>query len=105
LDCYEISWTARAIKDLRTVFEFYSEQAGHQKAIEIVRSMVEKVDILADTRFVELGAFDEQFAHLQRKYKKLIYKNIKITYRVSDNKHIVYINRVFDTRQNPLRNL
>ncbi len=52
-----------------------------------------------------MGAIDEQFTHLKRIYKKLIEQNIKITYRTSDRKPIIYINRVFDTRQNPNKNI
>jgi hypothetical protein len=51
-----------------------------------------------------MGAIDEQFQHLKHDYKKLIEKNVKITYRVSASKPIVYINRVFETRQHPAKN-
>lgn len=51
-----------------------------------------------------MGAIDEEFKHLKREYKKLIVRNIKITYRLSSSYPIVYINRVFDTRQDPLKN-
>jgi hypothetical protein len=51
-----------------------------------------------------MGAVDEEFKHLKRDYKKLIEGDIKITYRLSSNKPIVYINRIFDTRQNPSKN-
>lgn len=51
-----------------------------------------------------MGTVDEEFKHLKRGYKKLIEDNIKITYRISKTKTIVYINRVFDTRQDPRKN-
>jgi hypothetical protein len=44
--------------------------------------------MLADKRFVEIGAIDEQFLLLKYDYKKLIEKNIKITYRLSTSKPI-----------------
>ncbi|MBI9036184.1 MAG: hypothetical protein JEZ03_17120 [Bacteroidales bacterium] len=66
--------------------------------------MISKVDTLSDERFVKMGAYDEEFKHLKRQYKKLIEHYIKITYRQSFSKSIVYINRVFDTRQNPNKN-
>jgi len=104
LEDYKISWTSRAVKDLRKIYNFYTEQIGEDKAFEIIQSLVHKVDILSDSKFVEIGALDEQFSHLKRTYKKLIEHNIKITYRTSDNSNTVYINRVFDTRQNPNKN-
>lgn len=101
---YEIVWTSRAKKDLRKVYVFYTELAGESKALEIVESLLKRVDLLADKRFVKIGAIDEQFRHLKYEYKKLIEKNIKITYRLSTSKPIVYINRVFETRQHPTKN-
>ncbi len=86
------------------MYVFYTELAGESKAFEIVESLLERVDLLADKRFVKMGAIDEQFRHLKYEYKKLIEKNVKITYRVSASKPIVYINRVFETRQHPANN-
>lgn len=104
MEKYEIRWTSRAIKDLRKIYEFYIELSGEEKAFEIITGLLEYVDILNDPRFVKMGAVDEQFTHLKRQYKKLIKKNIKITYRVSTLKTVVYINRVFETRQHPSKN-
>jgi plasmid stabilization system protein ParE len=104
LETYEISWTFRAAKDLRKVYDFHTEQIGEEKAFELTQNVLNRVDALSDKRFVEMGAIDEQFKHLKRTYKKLIERNIKITYRISEKKPIVYINRVFDTRQNPNKN-
>jgi len=60
--------------------------------------------LLSDPKFAKMGAIDEAFKHLKRKYKKLIEKDLKITYRLSESKHIVYINKFFDTRQDPSKN-
>lgn len=104
MEKYKIKWTSRAIKDLRKVYLFYTEQIGEAKAFDLIQILLKKVDVLSDERFVKMGAVDEQFSHLQREYRKLIEKNIKITYRLSSTKNQVYINRIFDTRQNPAKN-
>jgi plasmid stabilization system protein ParE len=104
LETYEIVWTSRAAKDLRKVYDFYTHQIGEEKAFEIIQHLLNKVEVLSDARFVKIGTVDEEFKHLKRHYKKLIEKNIKITYRLSKNKPTVYINRLFDTRQNPSKN-
>jgi plasmid stabilization system protein ParE len=104
LEKYEIVWTSRAKNDLRKVYAFYTDLAGESKAFEIVEKILNRVDVLADRRFVEMGAVDEQFQHLKHDYKKLIENNIKITYRLSTSNPIVYINRVFETRQHPAKN-
>lgn len=104
MEKYEIVWTSRAKKDLRKVYAFYAEMTGESKAFEIVESLLKRVDVLADKRFVKMGTVDDQFQHLKNDYKKLIEKNIKITYRLSTSKPTVYINRVFETRQHPVKN-
>jgi plasmid stabilization system protein ParE len=104
LEKYEINWTSRAKKDLRKVYDFYTELTGEEKAFEIISGLLEQVDMLSDGTFVKMGAIDEQFRHLRHEYKKLIEKNIKITYRLSTSSPIVYINRVFETRQHPAKN-
>ena len=104
METYEIKWTSRAIKDLRKVYNFYMEFTGDTKAFELILKILERVDFLSDKRFVEMGAIDEEFRHLERKYKKLIEGDIKITYRLSTTGSVVYINRVFDTRQHPNKN-
>lgn len=104
METYEINWTTRAKKDLQKVYHFYTESIGEEKAFEFISTILERVDVLSDVRFVKMGTIDEEFKHLKRKYKKLIEKDIKITYRLSDSKTKVYINRVFDTRQHPLKN-
>lgn len=100
---FKIKWTSRAVKDLRKIYNFYTEQIGENKSIDIIQSLLNKVDILSDPKFVKIGAEDEQFNHLKRTYKKLIEQNVKITYRIGESS-IVYINRVFDMRQNPNKN-
>jgi len=104
METYEINWTSRAKKDLRKVYNFYTELIGEEKAFELITTILERVDILSDRKFVKIGAIDEEFKHLKREYKKLIESNIKITYRLSSSKNVVYINRVFDTRQHPSKN-
>lgn len=105
METCEIIWTSRATKDLQKVYDFYSEQIGEEKAFAIVQSILDKVDLLSDSKFVKIGVIDDEFMHLKRQYKKLIEKNIKITYRLSASKSRVYINRVFDTRLDPSKNV
>ena len=104
METYKIIWTSRATKDLRNIYNFYTEQIGEDKAFEIIQILLNKIDVLSDRIFVEMGAIDERLKYLKRTYKKLIKKNIKITYRLSNNKPLVYINRIFDTKQNPNNN-
>ncbi len=66
MEAYEVVWTSRATKDLRRVYDFYTDQIGEEKAFAIIQSLLDKVDVLTDARFVKIGAVDEEFKHLRR---------------------------------------
>ena len=70
METYQIVWTNRAVKDLRKVYSFYSEQAGEEKAFKIIKNLLAKADVLSDARFVQMGATDLALSHLKRDYKK-----------------------------------
>lgn len=104
MEKYEITWTSRAKKDLHKNYKFNTELNGEEKAFDIVTTVIRRIDALSDPRFVEMGPVDEDFRHLKRGYKKIIVGHLRITYRLSKNKPVVYINRVFDSRQHPSKN-
>lgn len=97
-----IYWTARAIKDLEKVTKFNAMLYGFKEAIVIATALRESTEILENDNFKEIGPVDEDFVHLKYEYRKLIHNHCKITYREGKTK--IYINRVFDTRQNPNKN-
>ncbi len=100
-----VEWTTRATKDLEKATKFYIDLYGKQKARDIATSIREKTETLENSRIdlTKIGAIDEAFSHLKYAYRKLLLEHCKITYR--EGKKKIYIVRVFDTRQNPNRNL
>lgn len=97
-----VFWTTRALKDLEKTTRFNALLYGFTKAIEIATEIRKSTETLENSNFSEIGSIDEDFLHLKRKYRKLIHHHCKITYRESKTK--IYINRIFDTRQNPNKN-
>ena len=97
-----IYWTARAVKDLEKVTRFNAILYGFKKAIVIATELSKSTEVLENDNFKEIGSVDEDFVHLKHEYRKLIHNHCKITYREGKTK--IYINRVFDTRQNPNKN-
>lgn len=99
-----LEWTTRALNDLNKIHEFNSEIFGSQKAEVISDSIISKAEHLEnpDFDYTAIGAIDESFSHLKYKYRKLIQGHYKITYR--EGRKAIYINRIFDTRQNPNKN-
>ena len=100
----EIVWTKRALRDLRKIYEFNAELSGEEKSHELISSIVNRIDILQDEKFTSIGSLDESFKHLKRDYRKLLEGHHKVTYRESKDQSRIYINRIFDTRQNPNKN-
>jgi len=99
-----VTWTKRALKDLNKLSIFNSGLLGKEKALEIAHKIVDAPQILENPEydFKNIGSIDESFTHLKQEYRKIFYKNYKITYRNGKTK--IYITRVFDTRQNPKKN-
>lgn len=99
-----VFWTTRAIKDLEKATRFNALLYGFDKAIQIALKLQKGTEILENSKydFSEIGSVDAEFAHLKRNYRKLIDGHFKITYREGKTK--IYINRIFDTRQNPNKN-
>ena len=99
-----VFWTTRAVKDLEKTTQFNINLYGFKIAISIALSIQKSTEILENPiyDFSEIGSVDSDFSHLKRKYRKLIEGNCKITYREGKTK--IYINRIFDTTQNPNKN-
>jgi hypothetical protein len=99
-----VYFTSRALKDLEKITKFNVLLLGIEKALTISNSLISSLEILENPKydFFKIDSVDSEFKHLKRNYRKLINGYYKITYREGiDN---VYINRIFDTRQNPNKN-
>ncbi len=100
----EIVWTKRALSDLRKIYDFNTDIQGEDKAHELISNIVDRIEILQNEKFTSIGSLDDSFKHLKRDYRKLIEGHHKVTYRQSLDQSKIYINRIFDTRQNPFKN-
>lgn len=99
-----VFWTTRAVKDLEKATRFNAILYGFDKAKQIALELQKNSEILENSNsdFSKIGSIDHEFVHLKRNYRKLIDGHFKITYREGKTK--IYINRIFDTRQNPNKN-
>lgn len=99
-----VFWTSRATKDFEKITRFNAQLYGFKKAIEIAFELQKSTELLENPSydFSQIGSVDTEFMHLKRNYRKLISGYCKITYREGKTK--IYINRLFDTRQNPSKN-
>lgn len=99
-----VELSSRALKDLQKAKSFNLKLYGRQKAEEIINDIFQRIESLEkpDNKFISIGAIDETFKDLKRNYRKLIAGHYKITYREGKTK--IYVVRIFDTRQHPLKN-
>ena len=99
-----VFWTNRAIKDLKKIRDFYIKIYGKEKTKGFIQNIFEATKILENPEFdfTKIGTVDEYFSHLKYEYRKIYEHHCKITYRIGKTK--IYINRVFDMRQNPSKN-
>ena len=100
-----VELTKRALRDLAKTKQFYKDLYGEQKTEKIIDTIFERLAVLEDPEIdlTAVGSYDLEFKHLKREYRKINVEHCKITYRIGKLK--IYVVRVFDTRQNPKKNL
>ena len=94
----KIFWTDKAKSDLREIYDFLLLEVEEKKAFEIIQTIYARTNQLYT--FPELGSLEPYLIHLRRPYRILREGNYKIIYRI-DNYRSIYINRIFDSRQDP----
>ena len=99
----EVIWTTRALSDLNKVMKFNTNLYGSAKSAKIISELIDRTEILQLEKFRKIGSIDEAFANFKYEYRKIFQNHCKITYR--EGKTQVYITRIFDTRQNPNKNV
>ena len=96
MNSYSIIWTQSALDDLYTIVNFiskYSLTLAEEVAIRV----------LFRTRQLKEFPFSGQIEMLLQKskyeYRYIVQRHSKLIYRIENQ--IIYIERIFDTRQNP----
>jgi plasmid stabilization system protein ParE len=93
----EIVWTVSSKKDLQDIYNHLCTYLSEEKAYEIIERITKKVDVLETMPLA--GQKEPLLSKLKREYRRLVEGNYKIIYNFATD--VVYINRIFDTRQNP----
>ena len=90
-------WTTEAKKDLKNIAIDYKKEASKEVASKQTKGIKHYVDLLLANPL--LGFKEPLLENAAKEYRSLIHGNCKIVYRIEDN--TIYINRVFDYRQDP----
>ncbi len=94
----EIIWTIRSMNDLKRIYKFNCSILKEAKSFSIIECIISDVGVL-EKGFENIGSKYESRKHPNRNYRKIISSYHIIIYRIE--KKIIYIHKVFDTRQNP----
>ena len=94
----QVIWSAEALVDLETIFDFLAEKS-QQAAQRIIESMLARAKQLET--FPESGARHDVVKSESKQYRYLVEGNYKIIYSYQSDNQAVYIEIVFDTRYNP----
>jgi toxin ParE1/3/4 len=92
-----VVWTEFAENQLDEIFDFYSVEAGFEKAHEIVLRIIKASQILGI--HPELGQIETLLKGRKDEIRYLLDKNFKILY--FNRGGLIVIVDVFDTRMNP----
>ena len=95
----KVIWSQSAEFRLDIIFEYYYEKASKVIAKKLVRGIINETQYLKKNPFI--GQVEPLLNDRIEIYRFLIYKNYKIIYSVDENKNLIKIADVFDTRQNP----
>jgi len=84
-------------EDLYNIYTQLSMQFSEEKAFGVLNRIMQRVEVL--TSMPLIGQKEPLLAKLKGDYRRIIEGHYKIIYNFDSD--IVFINRVFDSRQNP----
>jgi plasmid stabilization system protein ParE len=96
---FKIIWSDYAATQLDKIFEYYTENASHNVAKNLIQKIIAEPNRLIENP--NSSQIEDLLLDRENVYRYLICKNYKIIYRVDEEKHFIQIADVFDTRQNP----
>ncbi len=96
MNSFEIIWTKSALNDLDIIIDFIS-QTSQRTAESVASKILKHTSQLSE--FPKSGQVEPTLNNLKFEYRYIIEGHSKIIYRLDKSK--IFIERVFDTRQNP----
>jgi len=98
---FKILWSQFAENEIDKIYDYYLQKAGIRVAKKIVK------EIITEPNKLVKGTFSTQIEDLlidrENKYYYLTCNNYKIIYCIDEEKNLIKISDIFDTRQNPIK--
>jgi len=93
-----IIWTEFAIENLKSIFEYYVNNASRKVAHKIRKEIFESTKQLIQNP--QSGQIELHLEKMNQHYRYILSGNYKIIYKVNLEQIVIY--DIFDTRQNPM---
>lgn len=97
---FKVVWSDSAENELDKIFEYYNEKAENKVAKKIIKEIISEPNKLTSNKFTT--QVEDLLLNRENKYRYLICNNYKIIYCIDENKKLIQISDVFDTKQNPI---
>lgn len=94
----QVVWSAESLADLEIIYDFLAEKSK-TVAQQVVSDLLNRTEQLET--FPESGAIQQSLMSNTKVYRYLVEGNYKILYSYNPQNHHVYIEIIFDTRNNP----
>lgn len=91
-------WSTEALVDLESIYDFLAEKSptSARRIAENILSRIMQIE-----SFPESGVLQTMLKNTGREYRYLVEGNYKIIYSHQAERQVVYVEIIFDTRQNP----
>ena len=93
----QVIWTNPAKEDLYSIYNFVSDSISEQKGYETVKKIV-SIGRVLEKKFVAASRYRSKIDP-EKDYRKLVWKHYLIIFKQEGQ--MIFMNRVFDARQNP----
>lgn len=95
----EVRFALWAENCLKEIYDHYSEEAGPEKASEIVNKIIDKAETLSN--YPDRGRIEEDLTFFGKGHRYLLEYHYKIIYKVEGE--VVTVTDIFSNYQNPAR--
>jgi len=95
----KLFWTEFSQKELKNIYDYYREKAGHTIAKKLVDGIYNET--LKLKKQPKIGQPEELLKDREQEFRYFVYNNYKVIYWINYDKNRIEINDVFDTRQDP----
>ena len=97
----KIYWTDFSKNKLRSIFDYYKENASLGIAKRLVNGITQEVIKLQNQP--NIGSREELLYERKQEFRYLVHNYYKIIYWIDKDHNRVEISDIFDTRQNPIK--